>query len=59
MSILDENENEEENQNETQEDEEKEDNEITADDHIDELLMEEKVDNVLPVVIEGEVQNSF
>ncbi len=57
--FLEENENEEENQNETQEDEEKEDNEITADDHIDELLMEEKVDNVLPVEIEGEVQNSF
>lgn len=57
--FLEENEKDDENQEENQDDEEKEENEITPDDHIDELLMEEKVDNVLPVKIEGEVQNSF
>lgn len=40
-------------------DEEVDDDSITPDDHMDELLMEEKVDNVIPVEIEGEVKNSF
>ncbi len=35
------------------------DEEITSDDQRDEMLMEEKVDNVLPTEIESEVKNSF
>ena len=64
MSIFDEKDDELLEENETEENQEdtkneNDENEITPDDHIDELLMEEKVDNVLPVKIEGEVQNSF
>lgn len=47
---------EDENTSEEQVENEEED---TSDDGKDELLLEEKVDKVLPIQIEGEVQNSF
>ncbi len=47
---------EDENTSEEQVENEEEDN---SDDGKDELLLEEKVDKVLPIQIEGEVQNSF
>lgn len=59
--------NDEEDQNEEANEDTKEelaDDEIeaieeTSDDKMDELLMEEKIDNVMPVEIESEVKNSF
>ncbi len=50
--LLEEDENPSEEQVENEEDD-------TSDDGKDELLLEEKVDKVLPIQIEGEVQNSF